>query len=199
MSGSPLASLRRSSLEARRAMSAAERRRASKQICAHVIRSHEFAAARHIACYLPMDDEVDPGRIIARAWRAGKQVFVPVVGSRHEMRFANLEPDTSLIRNRFGIWEPQSSQEIAARELDLVITPLAAFDSRAERIGMGGGFYDRHFAFLKHRRCWRRPKLVGVAFACQEVTRITPNPWDVRLYAVVSEQGWKVSRSSNAV
>lgn len=168
-------------------MNVDERNIASSAIARKVIRTHEFIAAKTIACYLPMHDEVDPSLIVARAWRAKKRVFTPTVRKRGRMTFCELGPNTLLQRNQFGIWEPVSGQEIAARDLDLVITPLVAFDKKLDRIGMGGGYYDRCFAFLKHRRLWLRPKLLGVAFACQKVEKIVPNPWDIRLYGVISE------------
>ena len=134
-----------------------------------------------------MSDEVDPGRIIGRAWRAKKRVFAPVTDSRGGMTFLRLQPDTPLQISHYGLWEPLAGAEIAATDLDMVVTPLVAFDKQQNRIGMGGGYFDRCFAFLKHRQRWRRPKLIGVAFACQEVEIIVPNPWDIRLYRVISE------------
>jgi 5-formyltetrahydrofolate cyclo-ligase len=182
-----IATQRKSALSARRSMSAEFRDIASEKISAKVIRSHEFFAANVIACYLPMHDEVDPGLIIERAWCAKKRVFCPVVEKKGGMIFRLLEPDTTLRRNNFGLWEPVDSESIATKELDLVITPLVAFDDDKHRIGMGGGYFDRSFAFLKHNRRWLRPKLLGLAFACQKVEKIVANPWDIPLYGIVTE------------
>jgi 5-formyltetrahydrofolate cyclo-ligase len=52
---------------------------------------------------------------------------------------------------------------------------------------MGGGYYDRTFSFLEQNSGTSKPQLVGVAFECQFVERITPNPWDIRLLSVVTE------------
>jgi 5-formyltetrahydrofolate cyclo-ligase len=82
---------------------------------------------------------------------------------------------------------PISGEEIAARKLDLVLTPLVAFDKNCQRIGMGGGYYDRTFSFLRARQQLLKPKLVGLAFACQQVPEIPANPWDIRLYSVITE------------
>lgn len=180
--------LRKSALAARRSLGVEARNAASTVIANRVIRSHEFAAANTIACYLPMRDEVDPGRIIERAWRAKKRVFAPVTGQKGKMTFRPLAPDTRLERNHFGLWEPISAPVVAVKALDLIITPLVAFDSERNRIGMGGGYFDRSFAFLKHRKHWLRPKLIGLAFECQEVEAIVPNPWDIRVYRVFSEK-----------
>ena len=85
------------------------------------------------------------------------------------MTFAELEPSATLAANFFGILEPKLGRKIDARELDLVLTPLVAFDDRGVRIGVGRGYYDRCFRFLRHRSHWRRPKLLGVAYELQRV------------------------------
>ena len=180
--------LRKSALQARRSLSDDQRDIASTVISNFVIHSHEFFASKTIACYLPCYDEVDPSRIIERAWRAKKRVFVPVTDPRGKMIFRQLTADTDLYQNYFGLWEPVSGNLISAQALDLVITPLVAFDSDLHRIGMGGGYYDRYFRFLKHRRKWLHPKLLGIAFDCQEVEKIAPNPWDIPLYQVITEK-----------
>ena len=179
--------LRNKALGARRSMSVEERDAASSIISEKVIRSHEFFAARTIACYLPMTDEVDPSRVIDRAWRAKKCVFCPVIEYRGNMVFKSLDRDTSLQRSNFGLWEPVDGDIITAKQLDLVVTPLVAFDKNNNRIGMGGGYFDRYFAFLKQRKRWLRPKMIGVAFDCQKIEIIEPNPWDIPLYSVITE------------
>lgn len=178
---------RKIALRARRSMSTSERQIASSKIASSVINSREFFSARSVACYLPMRDEVDPREIIERGWCANKRIFCPVIGKNREMVFRFLGRNTTLLRNSFGLWEPIDSEIISPRQLDLVITPLVAFDRHNNRIGMGGGYFDRCFAFLRHRHAWIAPKLMGVAFACQEVEEISPNPWDIPLYAVHSD------------
>ncbi|MGI9222021.1 MAG: 5-formyltetrahydrofolate cyclo-ligase [Woeseiaceae bacterium] len=179
--------LRNRALKARRSMSQQERQIANQIINQKVARSRDFFAARTVGLYLPMRDEVDPTEIIERAWRANKRVFCPVIGAGGQMSFHYLGRNTTLLRNDYGIWEPTNNEMISSRDLDLVITPLVAFDRNKNRIGMGGGYFDRCFSFLRHRKNWLRPKLLGVAFACQEVERIHPNPWDIRLYGICSD------------
>ena len=178
---------RRSGLAARRALDTAARQEASGRICARVVRSHEFRSCSLLGCYLPTPDEVDATLIIERAWRAQKRVFVPVTDAHGVMNFCEITPHTIVTRNTFGIWEPLSGLMANARDLDVVITPVAAFDDHKHRIGMGGGYYDRCFHFLKNRRKWLRPKLIGVAFSCQQVPAIVPDRWDISMYAVVTE------------
>lgn len=179
--------LRKKALQARRAMSNEERQIASRKICAKVTSSREFRAAKLIACYLPMKDEVDTRIIIERAWCANKRIFVPITQSNGEMFFREIRPNTSLIRNRMGIWEPVSGSEISPRDFQLVITPLVAYDKQRNRIGMGGGYYDRAFKHLRYRKHWLKPKLLGIAFSCQKAEEISPNSWDIRLYRIISE------------
>ncbi len=179
--------LRSKALQARRRMSVENRATASRIICEKVIHSRFFRSASLLACYLPTPDEVDTRLIIERAWRANKRIFVPITRNNGEMSFREIRPDTLVLRNRMSIWEPDSGEFVSPRALQLVVTPTVAFDSSKHRIGMGGGYYDRYFSFLRHRKNWLQPKLLGVAFACQKVEKIWPNTWDIRLYRVFSE------------
>jgi len=145
-------------------------------------------SAKFIACYLPMPDEVDTRLVIERGWRANKRIFVPITRGNGEMFFREIRPESTLVRNSMSIWEPDSGDSISPRALQLVLTPTVAFDSSNHRIGMGGGYYDRCFSFLQHRKSWLKPKLVGVAFNCQKVEKISPNTWDIRLYRIISEE-----------
>jgi 5-formyltetrahydrofolate cyclo-ligase len=181
------ATQRSNALKARRSMSMQERATASEKISEKVIHSHEFFAANSVACYLPMQDEVDPAIVIERAWRANKHVFCPVIGNHGEMIFRRLARNTILQRSNFGLWEPANSESISPQQLDLVVTPLVAFDDENNRIGMGGGYFDRCFAFLKKNKQWKRPKLMGIAFECQRVETIDANPWDIPLYSVTTD------------
>jgi len=178
---------RAKALRARREMAPDDRALASQIICNKVCSSREFLSSSLIACYLPMRDEVDTRVIIERGWRANKRIFVPLTRNNGEMFFREIRPDTTLHRNRMAIWEPDSGEFIAPRALQLVVTPTVAFDNFEHRIGMGGGYYDRCFSFLRHRKTWIKPKLLGVAFKCQKVEKISPNIWDIRLYKILHE------------
>lgn len=143
--------------------------------------------AQRIAVYMAMGSEVDISDFMSGAWQQGKQLFVPCVHSSR-LRFTPLTEDSPLRRGRLGIAEPLSATVQKPQFLDVVVTPLVAFDHDANRIGQGGGYYDRRFAWLKHRHYWRKPALIGVAFDCQCVAQITPNPWDISLQTIITEQ-----------
>ncbi|MDH3747084.1 MAG: 5-formyltetrahydrofolate cyclo-ligase [Gammaproteobacteria bacterium] len=187
MTTSSNAELRTIARNSRRALSDDYRDLASARIQRSFLRSNLFLSANNIACYIAMQDEVDTRLIFDRAWCAGKSIFAPVVADKRQLRFVRVERATQLEKSRFGVWEPVTGAEISKNDLDVILTPLVVFDPQWHRIGMGGGYYDRTFSFLKHKRHWLRPKLVGLAFDCQKVEKILPNPWDIRLYRVFNE------------
>jgi 5-formyltetrahydrofolate cyclo-ligase len=109
---------------------------------------------------------------------------------RQKLWFIEHREGERLTRNRFGIPEPALRHRRIALPwaLDLILVPLVGFDVQCRRLGMGGGFYDRTLAYLRQRRYWRRPRLVGLAHECQRVERLDSRPWDVPLDMVVTEE-----------
>ncbi|SRR5690554_1184019 len=182
--------IRRQMRALRRSLSPRERSRAATQLARQLLRAPPFRRALRIACFLSADGEIDTGPLIAAAWRLGKQVYLPVLVPFGPQRlwFRAYRPDTALARNRYGILEPREGRRLDGRELDLVLTPLVAFDGQGHRLGMGGGYYDRTFAQL-HRGRWQRPRLLGLAYAFQRVDALPAEPWDVPLWGVATERG----------
>ena len=172
----------------RRALPDEIRAQADRAIHAHIKSLPEYRRARRIALYLAFDGEPSLAPLVDAARRHRKQLYVPVLHGM-TMTFAELEHGAKLAANFFGIMEPKVGPKIDARDLDLVLTPLVAFDDRGVRLGIGRGYYDRAFKFLRHRSHWRRPKLLGVAYELQRVAPLTPSSWDVPLWGVVTEAG----------
>jgi 5-formyltetrahydrofolate cyclo-ligase len=172
----------------RRALPNTARAEADRAIHAHLRRLPEFRRARRVASFLAFDGEPSLTPVIDAARRQGKHVYVPVLRGL-TMTFAAIEPGGTLRANFFGILEPALGTKIDARELDLVLTPLVAFDDYGVRVGVGRGYYDRCFRFLRHRSHWLRPKLLGVAYELQRVAPLVPSGWDVPLWGVVTEAG----------
>lgn len=147
-----------------------------------------FRQAQHIAGYRAIKGEMDPALLLAAALAAGKQVYLPVLfGKTEPMRFAPYVPGSVLKANRLGIPEPAVGVDelLAPHALDLVLTPLVAFDVHGNRLGMGGGFYDRTFAFC--HTPGPRPFLLGLAYELQKIPPFERQPWDVPLDAVATE------------
>lgn len=180
--------LRREIRAKRRALPAAARAAADRAIERHIRHLPAYRRARHLAVFMAFDGEPSLARLVEAARRHGKIVYVPVIRG-DIMHFAELVPGAALTANVFGIMEPKVGARIDARRLDLVLTPLVAFDDHGVRVGVGRGYYDRCFRFLRHRTAWRRPKLLGVAYELQRVPRLHPSPWDVPLWGVVTEAG----------
>jgi 5-formyltetrahydrofolate cyclo-ligase len=187
------AELRRALRARRLALPAAERRAAAERLAAQVARLRLYRASRRIALYLANDGEIDPAPLGARAAAAGKRCYLPVLSrlGTERLWFAPAWRGARLRLNRFGIPEPQlpMGERVRAGELDLILVPLVGFDPAGNRLGMGGGFYDRSLEFLGMRRRWRKPHLVGLAYELQRLARLPAEPWDIPLAAIVTERG----------
>lgn len=166
------------------------RQRAAGERLARVLNGHPLLwHCRRIGLYLPQDGELDPRPLADRLARRNKQLFLPAINPvRHGgklLEFVRWQPGTSLLRpNRFGIPEPAGCRT-PAWSLDLVLLPLVAFDRQGNRLGMGGGFYDRSFATRRSKP--RRPLLVGLAHAFQEVAELPVAEHDVALDGIATD------------
>jgi 5-formyltetrahydrofolate cyclo-ligase len=188
------AELRRQLRARRRALTPAQRADAAARLCHHALAARLFRVSRRIACYWPNDGEIDPTAIVEHACALRKQVYLPVLSRVQHDRlwFAQADADSTLRSNRFGIPEPVVAARalVRAQALDLIFVPLVGFDAAGNRLGMGGGFYDRSLAFLGHRRHWRKPHVVGLAYEFQRLDRLPTSHWDVPLAAVVTDAAW---------
>lgn len=175
----------------RRGLTPAQQQQAAARLADRLSALPVFRTSRRIACYLPNDGEIDPRllmeRILARRQRCYLPVLSPLRGE--PLWFAPVTEDTPMDVNRFGIPEPvvPFRQQVRAQALDLILMPLVGFDTRGNRIGMGGGFYDRSLGFLVHRRHWQHPRLLGLAHELQRIDHIEPRPWDVPLDGIVTD------------
>lgn len=176
----------------RRWVSAAERQQAAQAVVRHALDWPEWDTVTRIAAYWACDGELDPMPLLEQSWASGKQVYLPIlVGSPPStLRFAPFQAGCPMRRNRFAIPEPDVSPEacLPPSELHLVVTPLVAFDVTGTRLGMGGGFYDRSFAFLRDPDYrGHRPRLLGLGYEFQRLAELNRQPWDVPLAAAVTE------------
>lgn len=174
----------------RQGLGIAEQREASKRLARILSHSSLFRRSRHIAFYLANDGELDPAILLQKAWNMGKMCYLPVITPGQSLLFAPYAKGDPLALNRFGIPEPARPgiPLVSARVLDLVLAPLVAFDDQGNRLGMGGGFYDRTLSFLRHRRAWRKPRLLGVAHDLQRTTALSTEAWDVPLDGVATDR-----------
>ena len=174
--------------ERRRRLPAPQRIAAADALAGHLLVLPFAPQEGYVSGYWAMD-----GEIALHAWQlrlpAGCVYCLPVLCDDQVLRFAPWRSGDPLVSNRYGIPEPDvaAASLLDATELSLVVLPLVGFDSRGNRLGMGGGWYDRSFAF-RHERA-APPYLVGVGFALQQIEVAQPQAWDVRLDAVCTESG----------
>lgn len=168
----------------------------SARISRHLWDCPVIARCARIACYAAVGGEVDCGPIMAEALARGRDVYLPVLHG-DSLVFAPWAPGRPLVGNRFGIPEPAESgaRWLRPTELGVVLAPLVAFDDAGRRLGMGGGFYDRAFRFLRGRGAYRRPHLVGLAYEFQRVASLPAQRWDVPLHGAVTESGARFFRA----
>lgn len=167
-------------------------RRAAQQVLIKLASHPLFQDAKNIGFYLSNDGEISPDLLLALASTLNKNGFLPSVNKKGEMDFRLYEGKTKLVANRYGIMQPHvTCRAIAAKQLDLVLVPLVAFDARGNRLGMGGGYYDRFFAFKKKYKALG-PNLIGLAHQCQQVENLTSDIWDIPMAYVATDK--KVQR-----
>ena len=180
----------RAALRARRqSVAEGERIRAAQLVARKADRYLRLRAGWRIAVYAALPSELDTTPLIELARSRDCKIYVPRI-DRHslgrKMQFVELTGRQR--RNRLGIHEPEHSPTIGARWLDVVFLPLVGFDACGVRLGMGGGYYDRAFAFRRWRAVWHAPRLIGIAYSFQQVDSLVAAAHDVRLDAVVTEE-----------
>ena len=172
-------SLRKRMRERRRALSAAEQASHASAVSTPLRLASEYGDT--VGVYLVRDGEVDLTPLIEVCWQREIAVAVPVI-DRRDLRFAAYRRGEPMRSNRFGIAEPAAPAWCTPT---LILAPLVAFDAAGQRLGMGGGYYDRYLR--------AHPDLdgVGVAHECQRVASVPVADNDVALRAVVTECGWQ--------
>jgi len=177
--------LRQQLLDKRDALQPEAVKRNSQRICQRL--SDVATAEKHVAVYFALGNEVDLSTLITDMYARGIRVYVPIVLAESRMLFAPVGKTTTLTRNRYGILEPQVDIKsyVSATALDIVLVPLVGFDGSCNRMGMGGGYYDRCFDYRQHTTC--APELIGVAFDIQRTDDVFTQHWDVPLDRIVTE------------
>ena len=193
-----LNTLRNQLKQQRRQLSQTQQQQAAKAMAIRLRQQRIWRAAQHIALYWPVRGEAD-ARLLKRYALPRQRFYLPVLSPFKDKRlwFIEWSTRTSFKANRFGIPEPLIQAHLLrpARHLDLVITPLVACNWQGVRLGMGGGFYDRSFAFKRQQTSARKPYLVGYAYDFQIIPSLIAQAWDVRLDYVLTEQNLVLTSS----
>ena len=177
--------LRQQIRKTRANLTALQQQQAEDSITQQALAFIEERNAQHIALYVSFDGEISTDKLIKILWAQGKQGYLPVLHpfNPNHLLFLRYLPDTPMLKNKFSIWEPKLNVQnvLPLDELDILFTPLVAFDKQGNRLGMGGGFYDRT---LQH---WQKSPFipVGLAHQCQQVEQLPTEAWDVPLHQIL--------------
>lgn len=177
--------LRQQIRKTRANLTALQQQQAEDSITQQALELIEERNAQHIALYISFVGEISTDKLIKILWAQGKQVYLPVLHpfNPNHLLFLRYLPDIPMLKNKFGIWEPKLNVQnvLPLDELDILFTPLVAFDKQGNRLGMGGGFYDRT---LQH---WQKSPFipVGLAHQCQQVEQLPTEAWDVPLHQIL--------------
>ena len=167
----------------RRKLSKVEREEKASEIACNISQLGAWPKCVRIALYLASDGEINPNHVAEIARNCDKEVFLPIVKNDGLLEFALWKKQADFEVNRFGIHEPdQYAPRIAADHLGIICLPLVGWDRQGNRLGMGGGFYDKTLSTSMGKSC-----LVGLAFAMQECEEIPAETNDVPLDFVVTE------------
>ena len=149
-------------------------------LTAHLLRSDIIPSRAIVAGFWPIQSEIDIRPLLSALHERGHSIALPVTGRRGEpLVFRGWKPGEPLQPGRFGTSHPTGPAITA----EVLLIPLLGFDSAGNRLGYGGGFYDRTLPLLP------RALRIGCAFAAQELDSVPTGPYDQRLHAVVTETG----------
>ncbi|WP_100103593.1 5-formyltetrahydrofolate cyclo-ligase [Candidatus Hamiltonella defensa] len=172
--------------EHRRLLSEEKQRSAVQSVIQHVSIHEKISLAQHIGVFLSFDGEIPTQPLIEYLWQQNKKVYLPVVDPVLEahLLFVPYHKSTPLIRNKWNIFEPplEPTQVIPFEKLNILFVPLVAFDKNGQRLGMGGGFYDRTL----QKAVSKGPYPIGLAHDCQRVKNFPIAQWDIPLPEIMT-------------
>jgi 5-formyltetrahydrofolate cyclo-ligase len=181
--------LRQRLAEQRRALAPPVRIAAAQGLRRSLEHLPEYLTDARVAGYWASHGELPLNLVIPPLATRGQQFLLPVIGRNKQLRFAPWQSGEEVQPNRYGIPEPVAQDELLEPfQLDLVFVPLLGFDRRGNRLGHGGGYYDRSFGFLNEQVRPTEPLLVGIGYAFQELAQVDEQAWDVPLDFVATER-----------
>lgn len=165
------------------------RNTAAQQALALFTQDGLFTEHQHFACYLARREEFDCSPIIKALWQANKACYLPVLSTEQsgQLNFVRYQENDAVHLNRLRILEPNDGETIDPQKLDVVLLPLVGFDLEGNRLGMGGGYYDKTFSFIRNH-IGIKPILIGLAYELQQVHELPHDEWDVKLSGILTEK-----------
>jgi len=184
----------------RQQLSTTQQQQAALAIKQQLVKHPKIIKAQHIALYLANDHELNTLPFVQWCWQHNKHIYLPVLHpfSQGQLLFLRYTPTTTMITNKYGIKEPvlNITQLCLLSQLDVLLTPLVAFDKQGNRLGMGGGFYDRTLAYWYTHIQSKKTEVeknapiklhpIGLAHDCQQVASIPIEKWDIPLPEIIT-------------
>lgn len=160
----------------------------SSQLIDQFSKNDRIKNANCVALYISVDGEIDTNGVIEWCLARGKKVAVPVLHpfSKGNLLFLNYDKNTIMVKNKYGIPEPELNVQtvIPLDNIDILFTPMVAFDIKGNRLGMGGGYYDRTLQTYHANKTGPYP--MGLALDIQEVDLLPTEIWDVPLPEIIT-------------
>lgn len=181
------AAIRTERLALRDAIPADERRAKSLAMAAVAVDHVKVRPGEIVSGFLPIRSEADIGPMMTLLRSRGARLCLPIVRDKETILFRAFDADTALVSTGFGTSGPGDEAEVL--DPALLLMPLSAFDAAGNRIGYGAGHYDR--AIDRLRKKGLHPRLIGIAFDCQEVASVPAEPHDVGLDGIITESGYR--------
>lgn len=158
-----------------------------------------------VAGYLATRGELSPAACLKAVRQSGGQTYLPVIRQKR-LKFAPFDETTRFEKGRYAIDIPvcEESDLLDARQMDIVLVPLVAFDIHGNRLGMGGGYYDRSFAFLMNDvseasdNAEMHTLFLGIAHEFQRIDQVPVESWDVPLDGALTEVNWYQTEGRNS-
>lgn len=186
----------------RQNLSHIDQKKLSGDLLTQLTQRTDVLAAKNIAVYLANDGELDPMQFIKWCWQQNKNIYLPVIHpfSPGNLLFLHYHQNSEMQTNKYGILEPKLDVRLikSINDIDIICTPLVAFDLTGNRLGMGGGFYDRtlsawfkHYRFVDeeknaYERKLTKPYPIGLAHDIQLIDAIPSQLWDIPLPEIVT-------------
>ena len=137
---------------------------------------------KSIGGYFPVNYEVDDLEILRKFAKKNYQISLPVIKKNFDMDFCKWSFNDPLKINQYGIPEPNSKKLIYP---DIILVPLVAFDNNLNRLGYGGGYYDRVIKKLSGKK---KILKIGLAFSVQKINNVPVTKYDKKLDYIVTDK-----------
>ncbi|MCK5817810.1 MAG: 5-formyltetrahydrofolate cyclo-ligase [Psychromonas sp.] len=172
----------------RHSITSEEQQQAAFQLAQKLTQHSLVTKSKNIAIFLSNDGEIGTLPFINWCWLNNKAIYLPVVHpfTQGHLLFLEYLQKSEMTINQYGIYEPTLNIQniISPHQLDIIFTPLVAFDSNGNRLGMGGGYYDRLLAPWFKNKMGGKP--IGLAHDCQQVQNIPHETWDIPLPEIIT-------------